>query len=101
MGSRQVRTLGGWSFRAWGEGRGGQGLSPWHYGLPGGLQGMGPSPASLFFPLGLQRPLARHLLNQSPRPPPACSTGHQHHCLSINIKWTGDRFGSKESQTAV
>lgn len=73
-----MRTLGGWSFRAWGEGRGGQGLSPWHYGLPGGLQGMGPSPASLFFPCGLVRPLARHLLNQSPRPPPACSTGHQH-----------------------
>lgn len=67
-GLRAGGTPGGWSFRARGREREGRpGL--WHYGLPGDLQDMGPSPASLFFPGGLGRPLARHLLHQSPAHP--------------------------------
>lgn len=38
-----------------------------------------------------------------PRGPPTPSLFHPAlaHCLSINIKWTGDKFESKESQTAM
>lgn len=71
MGSRQVRTLGGWSFRAWGGGKGGEarGCPLGTMGCLGVCRAWGPSPASLLSPQGLERPLARHLLHQSPAHP--------------------------------
>ena len=138
MGSRQTRPPSGWSFLAWGEGRGGGGLSPSTAGSCG-LQDNRPphlrhgsshaaqrcrqhscslappqsewvsagrgggvlaGEGDMWGPRGAPEgtcPQARPG-SAAPAHSPARPTGHQHHCLSINIKGTGDKFGRSEER---